>query len=135
MDLNYSYNPYLGIGETSGPTAPAVAAAAPDPAATPAEGTCQLEAVIDGSAVISLNGATASYQILSGQPEKDASIGCNGAIPARPLSEFEIRKNKGRGTVKTLAAPDPSNGFTAQVQVDDTARGADRYVLVLRWKL
>lgn len=127
VDLNYVYNPFLGVGE--------VVAAAPQAPAAPAEGTCQLEAVIDGSAVISFNGATASYQILSGQPEKEASIGCNGAIPASPLREFEVRKNKGRGSIKTLAAPEASNGFTARVQVDDTGRGADRYVLVLRWKL
>ena len=130
VDLNYIYNPYLGIGETAA-AAPVVA----DAPVGPAEGSCQLEVVIDGTAVISLSGETASYQILSGQAEKEASIGCNGAIPTRALSEFEVRKNKGRGTVKTLAAPNASNGFTGTVQIDDPARGADRYVLVLRWKL
>lgn len=139
VDLNYTYNPFLGVGEVAAapPSAPPVAAT-PAPAATTttaAEGTCQIEAVIDGSAVLSITGETASYEILAGQAEKDASIGCNGAIPARPLSEFEVRKNKGRGAVKTLAAPNTANGFTAKVQIDDPSRGADRYVLVLRWKL
>jgi hypothetical protein len=144
VDLNYIYNPYLGVGEAgaaaNAPVAvvggPVVAgAAAPGPVVGPVEGTCQLEAVIDGTAVISLSGENASYEILAGQAEKDASMGCNGAIPARAVSEFEVRKNKGRGTVKTLAAPSEANGFTAKVQVDDPSRGADRYVLVLRWKL
>jgi hypothetical protein len=31
--------------------------------------------------------------------------------------------------------PSAANGFTARVQVDDPSRGADRYVLVVRWKL
>jgi hypothetical protein len=141
VDLNYIYNPYLGVGEAGGAVgagpvaAPIAAPVAPEAAVGPAEGTCQLEAVIDGTAVISLAGETARYEILAGQAEKDASMGCNGAIPARAVREFEVRKNKGRGTVKTLAAPSEANGFTAKVQVDDPSRGADRYVLVLRWKL
>ena len=142
VDLNYIYNPYLGIGEAAAaavaaPVAALTAPSAPSapPIEGPTEGTCQIEAVIDGTAVLSISGESASYEILSGQPEKESSIGCNGALPNRPLSEFEVRKNKGRGSLKTLAPPNTSNGFTAKLQIDDPSRGADRYVLVLRWKL
>jgi len=140
VDLEYLYNPYLGIGATAPvPASAAVSAAAVSvdlPAAGFAtEGSCQLEAVIDGTAVIALRGEAASYQILNGQAEKDSSMGCDGALPARSLADFEVRKTKGRGTIKILEAPNVANSFTGKVQIDDPARGADRYVLVIRWKL
>jgi hypothetical protein len=140
VDLTYLYNPYLGIGEVAPGVVPVLAPVPvpPDaPAAAPgtAEGTCRLEAIIDGVVVIALRGATASYQILNGQPEKQASIGCNGVIPETPMAEFEIRKTKGRGTLRILEAPAIANSFTAKLQIDDPARGADHYVFVVRWKL
>ena len=95
----------------------------------------RIRAVIDGTAVIALRGEAASYQILNGQAEKDSSMGCDGALPARSLADFEVRKTKGRGTIKILEAPNAANSFTGKVQIDDPARGADRYVLVIRWKL
>jgi hypothetical protein len=146
--LDYLYNPYLGVGEVAAaaPAAPQspVAPVAPVTPAAPAtvpvagarEGTCQLEAVIDGSMIISIKGETASYQVLNGQAEKEASMGCSGGpVPEQALAEFEVRKNRGRGSWKLIEMPSAANGFTARVQVDDPSRGADRYVLVVRWKL
>ena len=128
VDLEYVYNPYLGIGAVPG-TGEKL------PVAGTVEGSCQLEAVIDGSVIIALRGEAASYQIMAGQPEKDSSMGCNGVIPESSLAEFEVRKTKGRGTLKILEAPNTANSFTARVQIEDPARGADRYVIVVRWKL
>ncbi len=140
VDLNYTYNPFLGVGAAPPPPAPAPGAApivtgGAVPIAAPTEGTCQMEAVIDGSVVVAFRGETAAYQVLNGQAEKEASIGCNGALPDRPLSEFDVRKTKGRGSFKVLEAPNTANSFTGKVQIDDPSRGADRYVLVVRWKL
>ncbi len=160
VEQEYLYNPYLGIGQAPPPmvsgnpssplppkgnvvaygngentNAPSTLAPATPPAAA-AEGTCQLEAVIDGSMIISLRGETAAYEVLSGQAEKETSLGCSGGpIPDRPLAEFDLRKTKGRGSVKILERPNSANSFTAKVQVDDPSRGADRYVLVVRWKM
>jgi hypothetical protein len=136
VDLNYTYNPFLGIGAAPPPSteAPIVTGGAVAIAA-PTEGTCQLEALIDGSVIVAIRGESAAYQVLNGQPEKDASIGCNGALPDRPLAEFDVRKTKGRGSIKVLEAPNTANSFTGKLQIDDPSRGADRYVLVVRWKL
>jgi len=143
VDLNYLYNPYLGVGEV--PPAPAPtpgpapvsgsAGSVGIPVAEVTEGTCQMEALIDGSAHVLVRGETVSYEILSGQAEKEASIGCSGALPERPLSEFDVRKSKGRGQIKVLEAPNSSNSFTGKIRIDDPSRGADRYVIVVRWKL
>jgi hypothetical protein len=124
VDLDYIYNPFLFPGTPAPPATPAIA-----------EGTCQIEAVIDGTAVVSLSGAGATYEVLAGQPETDSSIGCQGPLPARPLAEFDVRKTKGRGSIKVIEPPNTSNSFTAKVRIDDPSRGADRYVLVVRWKL
>ncbi|MFN0106836.1 MAG: hypothetical protein ACKV2U_32685 [Bryobacteraceae bacterium] len=131
VDLDYIYNPYLGVGENAVPRPEG----SNNIAAAPTEGTCQLEAVIDGSVIVAVRGETASYQVLSGQAEKESSIGCTGVIPERPMAAFEIRKTKGRGTLRVLESPGAANSFTARVQIDDSGRGADRYVLVVRWKL
>lgn len=117
VDLQYLHNPYLGGREVA------------------TEGTCQLEATIDGSMILSLRGETVNYEVLSGQSEKDASIGCSGAIPEGAVSEFDVRKTKGRGSVQVLEAPAAGNGFTGKIRVDDPSRGADRYVIVVRWKI
>ena len=124
VDLDYVYNPFLGA-------VPGTANISP----VPGTGTCRLEAVIDGSVIVAIRGETAIYEVLNGQAEKDSSIGCNGVIPVGPFAEFEIRKSKGRGSLKILEAPNAANSFTAKVQIDDPARGADRYVLVVRWKM
>lgn len=131
VDLDYLYNPYLGIGAVAAVPAPIIPSGAP----AAAEGSCQLEAVIDGSVVIAIRGGDASYQVLAGQPEKEASIGCTAVIPEKSLVNFEVRKTKGRGTVKVVESPNAVNSFTGKVQIDDPSRGADKYVLVLRWKL
>ena len=94
-----------------------------------------MEAVIRGSVVIALRAEADFNQVLAGQPKRESSIGCNGFLPEPPLAEFEVRKTKGRGTLKILEAPNAANSFTAKVQIDDPSRGAARYVLVVRWKL
>lgn len=134
VDLNYIYNPYLGVGDAAAPP-PTSTPALPGPIAEATEGTCQIEATIDGAVEVRLNGDRAAYQVLSGQPERDTSIGCNGAIPQRSLSEFDVRKSKGRGSVKLLEPPNAANGYTAKIQIDDPSRGANAYVVVVRWKL
>jgi len=142
VDLNYTYNPFLGVSQAPAPVATAPAAepaqvpdSAPAGIVLPTEGTCQLEALIDGSVIINVRGASAVYEVQAGQPEKEASIGCNGEPPAKNLRVFEARKTRGRGQLKVLDRPSPANGFTARLQVDDPNRGADRYVVVIRWGL
>ncbi|MBM3764448.1 MAG: hypothetical protein FJW32_03565 [Acidobacteria bacterium] len=129
VDLNYTYNPYLGVAaEPVAPTQPIE-----KPAVT--EGGCQLEASIDGSVVISVRQAAAQYEVLNGQAEKDASIGCNGELPVAPVRVFEARKTRGRGTVSVVERPSEANNFTAKIRVDDSSRGADRYIIAIRWGL
>jgi len=137
VDLDYVYNPYLGVAGVTTAAETTAPATTPLPATSPSasEGSCQLEASIDGSVVISIHGADVSYQVLNGQAEKESSIGCTAAMPDRPLANFDVKKAKGRGTVKVLEAPNSANSFTGKVQVDDPSRGADKYVLVVRWKL
>lgn len=144
VDLNYTYNPYLRIAGT----AAAVAVPAPVVSITPGtpsisspgeasmatSGSCRIDVSVDGSVIISVQQVTATYQVVSGQAERDANIQCQGPLPKTNLRTVEVRKSKGRGEVRLLEKPSDGNGFTASIRVDDPSRGADRYSIVLRWE-
>lgn len=139
VDLNYTYNPYLGIAPpvlsvTPGtPTITAPGGAAVVTAAA-APGSCQIDAWIDGSIVISVQDAAVAYQVQSGQAEREATAQCQTPLPKSALRTVEVRKSRGRGDVRLVERPSESNGYTARIRVEDPARGADRYGIVLRWE-
>lgn len=151
VSLDYTFNPYLDVA--GGPEPARVTAA--DPAALPApararpalpsspapetlapkakEGTCEWEARVDGSVVVTLRGDQAEYQELSGQPVAGPTLRCSAGLPGL-AAEVEVEKKAGRGSVRLAEAPSESNGFVARIQVDDPKGGSDRYRVVVKWK-
>lgn len=145
VDQTYIYNPFLGIGEPAvvtstftpsripEPTEPSVAP--PALSSEPAEGSCQFEAVVDGSVLALVHADALNFDTLSGQPVSSVSHGCTIPMPDLAVTTFDVHKNKGRGTVKVLEPPTAANFFTGKIQIDDPDNGADQYVIVVRWKL
>jgi hypothetical protein len=147
VSLEYTFNPYLDLTPGAPTTPAAPVAPEPPPAAAPAaprarppaavetarDGSCEIEARVDGSAVVTVQGDQANWQELSGQPASDTTLRCTAGMPAEGV-EVEVEKRGGRGSVRLLEAPSAANGFAAKVQVDDPRGGADRYRIRIRWR-
>jgi hypothetical protein len=134
VSLEYIFNPYLDVAAPTTTAAPPPPRARPSPAAeTAREGSCEIEARVDGSAVVTVQGDQGSWQELSGQPASDTTLRCTAGLPAEGV-EVEVEKRGGRGSVRLLEAPSAANGFAAKVQVDDPRGGADRYRIRIRWR-
>jgi hypothetical protein len=149
VSLEYTYNPYLDILPAAAATAvasaapvdppapararvaPAAAAAGGVPAA--AEGTCELEARVDGAVVVTIRGDQAEFQEVSGQATQDTSFRCTAPLPGAPVT-VQVEKRQGRGSVRLSEIPAPANGFAARLLVDDSRGGSDRYRITIRWK-
>lgn len=152
FSLDYTFNPYLGIGQAPPPQAsPAPVAdtqgtvgalpAAPAPPATQAEaapevssGQVDLELQVDGTVDILIRGNQFEYQVHSGQPVMRDNISFSAALPAAALSSVSLSKRSGRGKATLLEKPGEANGFTTKIRVEDTRGGADTYRLRLTWQ-
>lgn len=146
VSLDYTFNPYLDVAGAPEPVATPVAPARARPAAPVAsspitetlapkvkEGTCEWEARVDGSVVVTIRGDQAEYQELSGQPVAGPTLRCTAGLPGQ-AAQVEVEKKAGRGSVRLVEAPAESNGFVARIQVDDPKGGADQYRVTIRWK-
>lgn len=150
FSLDYTYNPYLGIGGedpapaqsvviTPGtPTVGAPVAAAPaEPAAIVPEvkeGWVQVDAVVDASVVFHIWEKEVTPEILSGAPVKDQKVEFSGPIPSGSGITWGLEKKDGRGSVKIAEEPSTANGQTLKVRVDDSKGGAARHVFRVTWK-
>lgn len=165
VDLNYSYNPYLGfMGDpTAPPAAPVVSSgapvvSAPAPAATngassaadiaasiagasqppPERGTCEIQVTVDAVIELQISSAEGlAVQVLSGGPERDVTTTCTAAnLPQEgTIKVFEVRKTGGRGTVDLVSPPDYANSYRATIRVTDSKGGADRHKIAIRWSV
>ncbi|MBL8179921.1 MAG: hypothetical protein JNK48_34895 [Bryobacterales bacterium] len=159
FSLDYTYNPYLGIGdEGAGPAQSVVitpgtpSVGAPGNPANPAnpekpavveaaavaaevkEGWVEVEATVDASVVFHLWEKDVTPEVLAGGPVKDQKISASGPIPAGSGVTWSVEKKTGRGTVKIVEEPSAGNGNTLKVRVDDTKGGAARHVFRVTWK-
>ncbi|BDC53034.1 hypothetical protein F183_A53490 [Bryobacterales bacterium F-183] len=162
VDLNYSYNPYLGFMGDAAPAAPvvnptptAIDAAANAAASVagslagsgsggaaaalpPEQGSCEIQVTVDAVLDIQISAAEGmGIQVLSGGPERDVTTTCNATnLPQEgTLKLFEVRKAAGRGTVELTTRPDYANSYRATIRVTDTKGGADRYKVAIRWSV
>jgi hypothetical protein len=155
FSLDYTYNPYLGIGDENPAPAqsvvitpgtpvvgapggeqpagqpPAENAVAVAPKAT--EGWVEVDAVVDASVVFHLWERDVTPEVLAGAPVKDQKVNASGPIPTGGV-KWSVEKKTGRGTVKIVEEPSEANGHTLKVRVDDTKGGAARHVFRVSWK-
>jgi len=128
VSLDYTYNPYLETVASS--TAEIAPAATPNPtpaptAATTGPGSCDIEALIDGSAEVTL-GLAGRFETLAGQPVSNEQIRCTADPP--PGARIRVEKKSGRGSVKLDTA-----GPAPRIRVDDPQRGAASYRFRAVW--
>lgn len=159
--LDYTYNPYLGIGEDSVSTSSAaVDAITPATPATtnqvagnvsgsllpplgggaaavaPAvvnEGYIDIAANVDGTVVFHLFESTAAPEVLAGQPITGQKVQFSAPIPAAAGATWTVEKKKGRGKVEITEQPSEANGYTVNVKVEDPSRGAADYEFRVKW--
>lgn len=160
VSLDYTYNPYLGIGSAEAattPTAnigtapvvitaqtPAVGAPVATPVATPLatpaasvagdSGSVEIQASVDGSVVFHIWQDMVTPEVLAGQPVKDRRVQFSGSVATGLGYVYSVQKKSGRGDVKIVEQPTDANGQTLKVRVDDPKGGADQYVFVVSWK-
>jgi hypothetical protein len=153
FSVDYTYNPYLGIGTAGrsaavttavsnsppppvdGISAPSIggAAFAGDGIAAPAvgagaraaSGTLDYEAVIDGEAILSIRGDR--VEVVTGSPG-DPKASFSRPMPAAELGRLAVTARDGRA--EALAEPSAANGYAAIVRArPDGRRGKVRFRL------
>ena len=87
---------------------------------------------VDQTVNISVAGTSVIADDISGTGLSGADFSINGYLANRPGS-VNVRKTRGRGTVKVLEQPSWNNGFVAIIQIFDANGGADNYEVEITW--
>ena len=87
---------------------------------------------VDQTVNISVAGTSVVADDISGTGLSGADFTINGYLANRPGS-VNVRKVRGRGTVKVLEQPSWNNGFNAIIQIFDPNGGADNYEIEITW--
>lgn len=144
VSLKYIYNPYLGVGEApaaaaataaaTGPIFGATTAGAIDPifsattsVAVATEGSCEIDVTVDGVVRFQVVGDQPQWEVLNGAPQQVKASTCTAAAPPSQ-ADFVVEKKSGRGDVRMVEK------YQGRVEINDKARGAGDYKLVVRWK-
>ena len=87
---------------------------------------------VDQTVNVMVAGTDVSAQDISGTGLSGPNFTINGYLANRPGS-VNVRKLRGRGTVKVLEQPSWNNDFTAVIQIFDANGGADNYEVEITW--
>ncbi|MGE5488994.1 MAG: hypothetical protein ACM3ZB_14355 [bacterium] len=131
FSLDYTFNPYLGIGA---PQAVAAPAGPQQDAAARTGGQVEIAARIDGVAELILYGETGRWEIVSGQAVTEQQAEFSAPLPEAPGLKWSVAKQAGRGSVELVQTPSAENGYTAIIRIEDPQSGADFYRLRLSWE-
>ena len=96
------------------------------------DGKCTIEADVDQTAEVVVNGTRAYIRTLSGQRATLKRFQCNQPMPRNPAN-FRFRGVDGRGRQNLLGDPN-GNGGQAIVRLDDPQGGREGYTFDLEWK-
>ena len=98
-------------------------------------GTIAWSGMVDGVAEIVITGGSASVRSVSGEAPREVKSSFSAPVPRAPMA-VDLISTAGRGAISLAQQPKPSNGYTAIVRVDDSAKGGfQRYEFTLRWTL
>ena len=98
-------------------------------------GTIAWSGMVDGVAEIVITGGSASVRNVSGEMPREVKSSFSAPVPRAPV-QLNLVTSTGRGAVSLAQQPSASNGYTAIVRVDDSAKGGfQRYEFTLRWTL
>ena len=77
-------------------------------------------------------GTDVASEDMAGTGLSGVDFSINGYLANRPGS-VNVRKIRGRGTVRVLEQPSRNNGYTAVIQIFDASGGADNYEVEITW--
>jgi hypothetical protein len=87
---------------------------------------------VDQTANIRISGNNVDTETVEGTPVYGEDFNITGYLASRP-GTVNVRKIRGRGSVKVLEQPSVGNDFTAVIQVFDPSGGADNYEFEVSW--
>ncbi len=87
---------------------------------------------VDGEAVISCGGDACTADERSGRPVTRDRYRFTRRMPRRDF-DVSLIDTEGRGEIRLLEQPSPSNGYTARVRIRDSHGGASDYAFTLAW--
>lgn len=90
------------------------------------------EGIVDGTNIIRVRRRQVQTEVRSGAPVQRERYEFSDPLPSVGVS-VELEVIEGRGRVQLLEQPRPNNDYAAVVRIDDSDRGASRYVFELRW--
>jgi hypothetical protein len=102
-----------------------------DPAAT--EGHCRLRIFVDDRATVNLRGDQIIVHTRTGQRSYDQGSHCNQPLPFRPVDNFRVTSETGRGRIVDVRSPQRGNNFTGSVAIEDPAPGGETYTIDVAW--
>lgn len=96
------------------------------------QGSVRWRGRVDQTVNVVVAGTDVSAEDIAGTGLSGVDFSINGYLANRPGS-VNVRKIRGRGTVKVLEQPSRNNGYTAVIQIFDANGGADNYEVEITW--
>ncbi len=96
-------------------------------------GSITWSGTVDETTVVTLHGSDVRTRVVSGKGSSDANAQVLGRLPERPV-RLVLRRHQGRGEIRIVQQPNPSNNFTGRVRIHDPQAGSSFYSFVLGWR-
>jgi hypothetical protein len=103
------------------------------PAGAQAAGQVTWRGSVDDTVIVAVHGRNVQTNTVSGKSTNDVRIQESGRLPHAPVSVY-LQNWRGRGRVRIVQQPLPSNDFTAKVRIKDTRSGRSHYDFTLSWQ-
>jgi len=88
---------------------------------------------VDGVVRVTIQGAQATTEVISGAPVEEEQAHFLRPLPGRTLPEATVRKIRGRGRVEIVEYPSARNGYRLVFEIEDSRSGSDRYEVEVGW--
>ena len=89
--------------------------------------------MVDSDVQISVRKAKLFTKTLGGKSYSKGIYSFTSSLPNRSRIRVGVKKKKGRGKVHVIQQPNRSNGYTAIIEILDSASGAKSYSLEIYW--
>lgn len=96
-------------------------------------GSVTWSGTVDENTVVTLHGSDVRTRVTAGKSSGDANAQVLGRLPERPV-RLVLRRRQGRGEIRIVQQPNPSNNFTGRVRIHDPQAGSSFYSFVLAWR-
>lgn len=98
-------------------------------------GTVAWSGIVDGVDEVILSGNSATIRHLEGQPPRDVRVSFSTPLPGAP-TRVALVATDARGEIRIVQTPQPENGYTTIVRLDDRRKSGERsYQFTLRWEI